>query len=235
MPPLLELSELHAGYEETPVLRDVSLEIESRAIVSLLGRNGAGKTTLMKAAMGILDLTRGTIEFSGTDITRFSPHERARRGMGYVPQDRGLFPQLTVEENLRMGLGVNQAREGLSFNQIFEYFPRLEERLTQRAETLSGGEQQMLAIGRALVGGPDLLLLDEVSEGVQPTIIEAISDVLIRINDDLDTAIFIAEQNLDLVSGLGSRSYVLQKGNVVASFSDEEFNQAHIASEYLGL
>ena len=174
----LALDAVTSGYGGIPIVREVSLEVGTGEIVAIVGRNGVGKTTLIETIAGLLPVMEGGIAFRGRDVTRADARDRARLGMGYVPQGRGIFSRLSVEENLRMGELVGGGRAAAAFGRVYEWFPRLAERRRQRAGTLSGGEQQMLAIGRILVGQPSILLLDEPSEGIQPTIVEQIADVI---------------------------------------------------------
>jgi len=162
-------------------------------------------------------------------------NQRARRGMGYIPQGRDVFPKLTVEQNLRLGEGVNVEAEKDLYDLVYDYFPILEERKTQKAGTMSGGQQQMLAIGRALVGNPDLLLLDEPSEGIQPSIVEQIGEDMQRINDELGVTILFVEQNLDLVQTMADRCYALDKGTVVDELDSDDLNDKEAVAEYLAV
>ena len=171
---LLSASDLRSGYATSDVLQDVGVTVEQGEIVGVLGRNGVGKTTLMKTLIGLLPARAGQIVFRDQDVTKFSADRRARLGIGYVPQGRGIFPHMTVRDNLRMGGLINASKQSLDFDLVFGYFPFLKERLSQRGGTLSGGQQAMLAIARALISTPDLLLLDEPSDGVQPNIVEEI-------------------------------------------------------------
>lgn len=230
---LLTLESVDAGYGRTPVLHDVSFDIDDGEIVSLLGRNGAGKSTLMKTIIGQLSPTAGTISFKQQDVTDESPERRARRGVGYVPQAKEIFPRLTVEENLRVGRLVNESVETELFDEMYEYFPILEERKQQRAGTMSGGEQQMLAIARALIGSPDLLLLDEPSEGVQPTIIEGISEAVREINEELGTTIFFAEQNLEFTINTTERCYVMETGSIVDELEPSELRDSEVVQKHI--
>jgi len=232
---LLQLDGISAGYDEVPILRDVSLAIKRGEIVSLIGRNGVGKTTLMKTIIGLVSPTAGQIMFEGTEITDATPEERGQAGIGYVPQGREVFPRLTVEENLRVGTQVNKANTTHLFEEVYRYFPRLEERKEQKAGTMSGGEQQMLAIGRALVGNPDLLLLDEASEGIQPSIIDEISDAVQEINADLGITVFFTEQHLDFTVTTSERCYVMEKGQIVNELSAENLENSEVVQEYITL
>jgi urea ABC transporter ATP-binding protein UrtE len=235
---LLELQQVEVAYRQSLICQGVSLGVDSNEVVCLLGRNGVGKTTLMRALMGILPNRAGRILFDGRDITSLPSHERARRGMAYVPQGRLVFPQLTVAENLRSGTMIGAAGRGRSGfgpvdESLFGYFPILRERLGQRAGTLSGGEQQMLALGRALAANPRLLLLDEPSEGIQPSIVQQIRDIIIRIARDRNLAVLLVEQNLKFATGASSRGYVMDKGRIVAEGSVAELAKDSVVSQHL--
>ncbi|WP_122088050.1 ABC transporter ATP-binding protein [Halalkalicoccus subterraneus] len=227
---MLAIEDLHASYDSTPVLRGVDLEVGDGEVVGVIGKNGAGKTTLMKSAIGLLEPDSGTIRFDGRDVTDEPADARARGGMGYIPQGRDVFPSLTVAENLRMGESINGGSEP-RYDAVYDYFPILDERREQTAGTMSGGQQQMLAVGRALVGGPDLLLLDEPSEGVQPSIVSEMSGTIGRISDDLGTTVLFVEQNLSVIDALAERCYVMEKGRVVEELStvEREAVASHLA------
>lgn len=233
---MLEVSQATAGYGRTMIVRDVSLTVGNAEIVSIVGRNGVGKTTLMKAVIGLLPLRQGRLQLAGRDITTMPANERARLGIGYVPQGRGVFPGLTVEENLRMGELIN-AHAGVAhpYDLAFQYFPRLHERRGQRAGTLSGGEQAMLAIGRVLIGQPSLMLLDEPSEGLQPNLVQQIGDDLKRINADLGTTVLFVEQNIELIVNLSQRGYVMDKGQIQAELSGGEIKDQETLVQYLAV
>jgi urea transport system ATP-binding protein len=211
---MLEVSGLSARYGATPILRGIDLAVSEREIVAVIGRNGVGKTTTMRCLIGLLRASAGSIRYRGQDITQLSPDDRARLGIGYIPQGRDVFPRMTVQENLMVGQAIGASRRQSRFDLVFECFPILKERRRQMAGTLSGGEQQQLAIGRVLVGGPDLILLDEPSEGVQPSIVKLICRVLRTIRDDLGTTVIFVEQNLDTILALAERCYVMEKGEI---------------------
>lgn len=224
---------IDVSYGDTQILWDVSLTVESGETVSLIGRNGVGKTTLMKTAIGELSPTAGTIVFQGEDITNTSADERARMGIGYVPQNRDVFPNLTVEENLKVGELVNSSHRDALYDEVYEYFPRIEERRQQKAGTMSGGEQQMLAIARVIVGGPELLLLDEPSEGVQPSIVQDILRAIQLIKERLGTSIFFVEQNLDFTISASDTCYVMEKGRIVEQVNTENLRDSETVQKYL--
>jgi len=232
---LLALDNVSVSYGRTPVLRQTSLEVNRNEIVSLIGRNGVGKTTLMKTIIGLLEPSEGTITYDGEDITELPADKRAGLGMGYVPQGRDIFSQLTVEENLRVGERINRSNEDHLYDEVYDFFPRLDERRGQKAGTMSGGEQQMLAIGRALVGNPDLLLLDEPSEGVQPNIVTQISNTLSDIRGELDMTIFFVEQNLEFTINTSERTYVMEKGTVVDEVPADELEESGVVQDYIAL
>lgn len=231
---LLSCESLSVAYDTTLVLRDVDLSVEEGEIVGVIGKNGAGKSTLMKTLIGLLEPRSGVVRYKGEDLDGVSADERARKGIGYIPQGRDVFPDLTVEENLLVGEAINGGGEEDLYDEVYEYFPILEERATQEAGTMSGGQQQMLAIGRALVGNPDLLLLDEHSEGVQPSIVGEISENLRELNDDLGTTILFVEQNLGAIQDMADRCYAMKRGRVVdevgrTSLEDEDKIASHLA------
>ena len=218
----LRIAGLRAGYGQTPILQGIELELKPGEIVSIIGRNGMGKTTILRCLMGQLPVTEGRIECQGRDITRLSPDARARLGIGYVPQGREVFPRLTVAENLAVGRLVGGSRGRKLDDVVYRYFPKLRERQRQQAGTMSGGEQQQLAIGRALIGNPSLILLDEPSEGIQPSIVQNICETLKAIRDDLGSTILFVEQNLDTIMALSERAYVVEKGRVVRHLAPHE-------------
>lgn len=227
---MLEVEALNVYYGDSQVLRDVHLSIPAGKVVCLMGRNGVGKTTLMKSIIGLLPPKGGRISLSGAEITRIPSYQRARQGIGYVPQGREIFSSLTVEENLMVGL---EASGGKSIPpEIFELFPVLKTMLWRRGGDLSGGQQQQLAIGRALVAGPRLLLLDEPTEGIQPSIIKEIVAVIRRIKKDAKMAILLVEQYLSLVRDIADSFYVMEKGAIAAEGPVEKLTD-EVARRYL--
>ena len=212
---MLRVERLDAAYGDSQVLWGAGLEVARGAVVCLMGRNGVGKSTLLKTVMGLLPSRGGRVMFDGADVTRWSPDRRARAGIGYVPQGREIFPRLTVEENLRMSLlGCGRAHD---IDQALDVFPALRPLLGRKGGVLSGGEQQMLAIGRALLTRPSLLMLDEPTEGIQPSIILEIEDAIRRIRDELGMAVLLVEQYLDFAERLADSYVIMSKGAVVAA------------------
>ncbi len=214
---VLEVGGLWASYGATPILQGVNMTINKGEIVGLIGRNGVGKTTTMRCLIGLLRATAGWIRLDGQDVTALPSDALARLGIGYIPQGREVFPRMTVAENLEVGklIGGPQGRKRPDL--VYEYFPRLKERRHQVAGTMSGGEQQQLAIGRVLIGNPTLMLLDEPSEGVQPNIVQMICEALKSIRKELGTTILFVEQNLDTILAISERCYVMEKGQIVAN------------------
>jgi len=213
---VLEVSELWANYGATPILQGVDMTINKGEIVGLIGRNGVGKTTTMRCLIGLLRATSGWIRLNGDDVTALPADALARLGIGYIPQGREVFPRMTVAENLEVGKLIGGPRGLKKPDLVYEYFPRLKERRNQVAGTMSGGEQQQLAIGRVLIGNPSLMLLDEPSEGVQPNIVQMICEALKSIRKELGTTILFVEQNLDTILAISERCYVMEKGRIVA-------------------
>ena len=237
MSTLLRVDDVEAGYGDLTAVRGVSLEVREGEAVALIGANGAGKTTTLRAVSGLLPLRRGRIEFEGRRLDGLSSAQIVARGLAHVPEGRQLFPTMTVRENLELGARTPGARAGAdeSLDQVFELFPRLRERATQLAGTLSGGEQQMCAIGRGLMARPRLLMLDEPSLGLAPMMVKTIFEDLARINHR-GISILLVEQNVLRSLHLAHRGYVLENGRVTLSGPrDELLASGHIKQAYLGL
>ncbi len=232
---MLQVSNLCASYGSVPVLSSIRLHLASNEVISLLGRNGVGKTTLLKVLMGLLKPTEGSIDLEGRSIRGLSPHSIARLGIAYVPQGRGIFPRLTVLENLELGTRAISERRPVIPDDVFMFFPILKQRLKQEGGTLSGGEQQMLAIGRALCGRPKLLLLDEPSEGIQPSIVQQLGLLIPEIASKTGMAILLVEQNVDLALRVSVRCVVMEKGRIVQEAGPERFNDEAFSREFLAI
>jgi branched-chain amino acid transport system ATP-binding protein len=233
---LLNLENLHVRYGEVEVVRDLSLSVEEGLITSLVGSNGAGKTSLLKSVSGIIPAAEGMISFEGKDITSSPSHRRVEMGLVQVPEGRHIFPDMSVRENLELGSILPRARSKRKENlgKVFDLFPILSERSKQLARTLSGGEQQMLAIGRALMSDPRLLLLDEPSLGLAPLVVTEIFNVLSRINAD-GVTILVVEQDVQASLELSQRSYVLENGRIVLSGEAREILKSdQVRKAYLG-
>jgi len=231
---ILEVRGLTAGYGRVPILHGIDLAVGEGEIVGILGHNGMGKTTLLKTLMGILPASAGTIEFDGLDVTRVAAHERNRMGLAYVPQGRGIFPNLTVYDNIRMGVAAHTEDEDQAIRHILEEFPRLERLLDREGGALSGGEQQLLAIARALVSEPHLVLLDEPTEGIQPSIVDEIADVLKKLNRKRGISIVLVEQSLEFITDLASRIELMQKGAIVSEMRDVKAGDPTLVDEFVG-
>jgi branched-chain amino acid transport system ATP-binding protein len=233
--PLLELSDVHARYGPIRALHGVSLKVDEGEVVAILGANGAGKTTTLRA-ISSMTRTSGEIVFGSRRIARRSPEHVARLGVAHVPEGRGLFPELTVWENLRMGaVGTRGGSFGQDVKRVVGYFPWLERRRDQPAATLSGGEQQMLALGRALIARPKLLMLDEPSLGLAPTIVRELFGIVKRLNEDDGLTVLVVEQNATIALDVAARAYVLEVGKVaVEGTSDELRRHEGVRKSYLG-
>lgn len=213
--PMLEVQGLNQFYGGSHILRDLAFQARLGEVTVVLGRNGVGKTTLLKSLMGVVPVKTGTVTLDGRDLTRAEPYERVRAGVGYVPQGREIFGRLTVEENLRMGLATRPAGTAIPA-ELFELFPVLQQMLHRRGGDLSGGQQQQLAIARALAAGPKLLMLDEPTEGIQPSIIKDIGRVIRMLADRKTMAIVLVEQYYDFAAGLADQYLVMERGQIVA-------------------
>jgi urea ABC transporter ATP-binding protein UrtE len=231
---VLSVADLHVAYGQTPALAGVSLSVAAGEIVSIIGRNGVGKTTLLKTVIGLLRPRAGAITLDGEEISGLPAHVRARRGIGYAPQGRMIFADLTVEENLLIGADLNPAGAS-ALEEVLEEFPHLRARYRQLGGTLSGGEQQMLALGRALVGSPKVLLLDEPSEGIQPSIVQELEARIGAINRLRGLAIILVEQNIEFAAALARRVYVMEKGRIAREIAPERVMDEDIVRDYLAV
>jgi branched-chain amino acid transport system ATP-binding protein len=227
---VLEVADLRSGYEGIPVVAGLSLNVREREFVGILGHNGMGKTTLLRTVIGILPATSGEIRFQGTSITQAPPHRRARMGIGYVPQGRGIFPGLTVRDNLRFAAVAVGRSEDLAV--ILAEFPRLGDLLDRPGSALSGGEQQLLALARALIQEPKIVLLDEPTEGIQPSIIEEIVDLLKLLRLRRGLTILLVEQNIDFIKALSDRVLLIQKGAIVREFATQDITDAAAMGDF---
>ncbi len=233
---LLELENIHTYYGHIHALKGISLSVEEGEIVTLIGANGAGKSTTLRTISGLLHAREGSVKLHGKNITRMPAHEIVAAGVGHVPEGRGIFPRLTVRENLEMGAYTINSAQAVRQNmeEVFTLFPRLKERVEQKGGTLSGGEQQMLATGRGLMLKPEILLMDEPSMGLAPVLVDAIFDVIVRLNKD-GTTILLVEQNALMALRTASRAYVLETGRIVLSGTAQEVAQnSEVKRAYLG-
>jgi branched-chain amino acid transport system ATP-binding protein len=233
---MLEITNLSVNYGAIRALTNISLDVKTGEIVALIGSNGAGKTTTLNTISGIVPVAEGSISFKGRNITKTPPHQIAALGIAHVPEGRRVFPRMSVMENLEMGAFTRNDREGVraSFQEVFQRFPRLEERKNQLAATLSGGEQQMLAMGRALMAKPTLLLMDEPSMGLAPMLVEEIFNIIQAINQS-GTTILLVEQNAHMALSIASRAFVLETGNIVlAGAASELAANPEVRRAYLG-
>jgi branched-chain amino acid transport system ATP-binding protein len=235
---MLRVQEVHAGYGATPILFGVSLEVREGEAVALLGRNGMGKTTLMKAVMGFLRPWRGVIEFDGRRLDGLRPHEIARLGVGLVPENRRIFPGLTVRENLELGLSAVERRTAALRRErlatVFQHFPRLRERIEQPGKTLSGGEQQMLAIGRVMMAGARIILMDEPTQGLAPAMVRHIREMIQELKR-LRVTVLLVEQNARMALNVCDRGYILEKGLIVFEGGARELRESPVSREKLGV
>ena len=233
---MLEIKDLYVSYGMMEVLHGVSVKVEDKELVSIIGPNGAGKTTLIKTVMGLVKPTSGSIIYDGQDITHVPAHKRAGMGIGYVPEGRRVFGKLTVDENLRMGAYElkDKAQIAKNIEMVYGIFPRLGERSRQLASTMSGGEQQMLAIARALMLNPKMLLIDEVSMGLMPIMVNTCFDVIKQLNDEGIT-VLVVEQNANKALKIADRGYVLETGNIIISDTAENMRKDDtVQKAYIG-
>jgi branched-chain amino acid transport system ATP-binding protein len=238
MTPILRLANVESAYGLVKAIRGVSLEVRPGRIATVLGSNGAGKTTILKTISGIIDPQRGSVEFKGADITACDPAQIVQRGLTHVPEGREIFPLLAVRDNLLMGAYTRADRDGVArdLEAVYAYFPVLRERQRQHAGSLSGGEQQMLAISRALMAAPDLMLLDEPSLGLSPKLTAEIFDIIVRINRERGTTMLLVEQNANMALHIADHGYVLENGRIVMEDSCERLLEKEDIKEfYLGM
>jgi branched-chain amino acid transport system ATP-binding protein len=231
---MLEVDNVHAGYNRIPVLSGINFTVAEHEVVGVLGHNGMGKTTLLKTLIGQIPLTRGKIRFDGAEIGNKSSFRRVRAGLGYVPQGRAIFPDLTVHENLRMGFiedGIHS--EDNTVKDVLARFPRLDPIIDRLGGALSGGEQQILALARCLCGRPKLLLLDEPTEGIQPSIVEEILEILIGLHRYQGLAIIVVEQSLDFIRQLSDRVLLIEKGAITGEVSPEALGESWELGGYI--
>ncbi|MCI9181188.1 MAG: ABC transporter ATP-binding protein [Lachnospiraceae bacterium] len=230
---MLNVEHIRSGYGRISIIRDISFELKKGEIVSIIGRNGVGKSTLMKTLTGLIESKNGKIIFDGKDVTGLSASERAQQGIGYVPQGHGVFPFLNVEENLKIGAMIHRAERDKNLAIAYAYFPRLYERRTQKAGTLSGGEQAMLSIARALIGRPKLMLLDEPSEGIQPNLAQQIGEIVHQCSKDMGITVLLCEQHIGLIQQASERCYAVDKGTIVGHIRGNEVKDYHKIKQYL--
>lgn len=219
---ILEITNLASGYGRIPVLHGISFSMKEGECIGVWGHNGMGKTTLLSTILGYQTATGGTIKFDGVDITKMSTHDRARKGLGLVPQGRQIFPALTVQENLKMGSAVGGQKDDTITEEMLELFPRLKPLLGRTGGLLSGGEQQLLALARCLCGRPKLMMLDEPTEGIQPSINEEIAETLCKLRKDTQLSLIVVEQRREFIAALATRALILQKGEIVSEMSCDE-------------
>ena len=237
-PPMLQLLNVESAYGPIKAIRGVSLQVRQGEIATVLGSNGAGKSTILKTISGIIDPRKGSIEFKGADITARDPAYVVQQGLSHVPEGREVFPLMSVRENLLMGAYTRKDRDGVArdIEQVFSYFPILKERMSQDAGLLSGGQQQMLAISRALMAKPDLMLLDEPSLGLSPKLTKEIFEIVVRINRERGTTILLVEQNANMALNAADYGYVLENGRIVMEDTCERLREKEDIKEfYLGM
>lgn len=230
---LLDVQNICVAYGESEACHGVSFHVEQGEILCILGRNGVGKTTSLKSIIGLVPAKSGKILYKGKDITSYKPYQIARLGIGYVPQGRMIFPKLTVEENLQSGTLVRGKGVLPIPSEIFDWFPVLKDRLSQRGGTLSGGEQQQLAIARCMAGDPEFVLLDEPSEGIQPNIVQRIRDIIKHINKEKGTTFLLVEQNLKFCLDCGIRGYVMETGSIQFEGDMQTIATSPLIQQYL--
>ena len=226
----IEVEGLASGYGTSQVVSDVSFTLAKSEVLAIVGRNGMGKTSLLKTLLGFLPAWRGTIRITGQDVTRMPPHLKRRLGVVYVPQEQALFQDLSIRDNLRLGI-LSDRDFAAALDQVGQWFPVLTQRLRQRAGTLSGGEQKMLIVARALMARPEILLLDEVTEGLQPSLVDRLSNVLTQVRQDVGTSMVVIEQHLPFALGIAGRYLVFKRGEIVDSAGVDAGAAARIESQ----
>ena len=232
---MLKVKQLISGYGRIEIIREISFEINKGEIVSIIGRNGVGKSTLMKTLIGLIRCWSGSIIFNDQDITTMEAHERARIGIGYVPQGHGVFPNLTVEENLLMGKLINKDGHEKDLGIAYEYYPRLNEGKKKKTGKLSGGEQAMLSIARALIGRPTLILLDEPSEGIQPNLAQQIGEIVHKCSRDMGITVLLCEQHMGLIQQASERCYAMDKGIIIGTLGAADIKDYNKIKAYLSV
>jgi branched-chain amino acid transport system ATP-binding protein len=232
---MLDVRGLRTGYGRIPILNGVTFSVAEGEFIGILGHNGMGKTTLLKALMGFLPAVGGRVQLGQVDVTAMAPYQRARLGIGYVPQGREIFPALSVYDNLRMGCSKQGIVEQDTIDVVLEEFPRLKRLLDRPGGALSGGEQQLLAMARCLCGKPRLILLDEPTEGIQPSIIDEIIETLRRLQSKRELTMILVEQNLEFIAALSQRILIIQKGAITREVQPSELADAGLVAEFVGI
>jgi len=232
---MLSVKNIFAGYGNITVLKDVTFHLNKNNIIGVLGRNGMGKSTLIRVLSGLILPSKGVIELMGENITNYAPHVRAQKRITTIVQGRGIFPKLSVYENLLMGMISQKRKINSRLDEVFSYFPIISNRLHQTAGTLSGGEQQMLAIGRAIMTDPEIMLLDEPSDGIMPALVDEITNTLKKINQTNNISMIIVEQNVPMIFSLTDNCIILEKGRIVISGKKTDVENSQIMKQYLAI
>ena len=232
---MLSVKNIFAGYGNITVLKDVTFHLNKNNIIGVLGRNGMGKSTLIRVLSGLILPSKGLIELMGENITNYAPHVRAQKRITTIVQGRGIFPKLSVYENLLMGMISQKRKINSRLDEVFSYFPIISNRLHQTAGTLSGGEQQMLAIGRAIMTDPEIMLLDEPSDGIMPALVDEITNTLKKINQTNNISMIIVEQNVPMIFSLTDNCIILEKGRIVISGKKSDVENSQIMKQYLAI
>ena len=232
---MLSVKNIFAGYGNITVLKDVTFHLEKNNILGVLGRNGMGKSTLIRVLSGLILPSKGVIELMGENITNYAPHVRAQKRITTIVQGRGIFPKLNVYENLLMGIISQKRKINSRLDEVFSYFPIISNRLHQTAGTLSGGEQQMLAIGRAIMTDPEIMLLDEPSDGIMPALVDEITNTLKKINQTNNISMIIVEQNVPMIFSLTDNCIILEKGRIVISGKKTDVENSQNMKQYLAI